>query len=625
MAEAYLDLAIKRQAILERIKSGQVRDFAREIQKIEKLIRNTLLGLDEELGDLSRRKLESLLSTLQKDQAVIFKAATQTFLNETSNIAALYMGQEIIDLTKTIDMRGTVLKDFTKKDLFSKVIKRPLSTDGDLLEPWIKDFTTKEITRTNKAVRRGWSQGKTNQEMVRELIGTKTAKFKDGILETSRRNASAIVRTSVQHAASAARQEVWEANRDVIDRYEFLATLDRATSSQCRSLDGQQFEFGKGPIPPIHPNCLLPGSLITASCGISSVFKRAYEGQAFRVKTRSGNEITITPNHPVLTQRGWVGAQFLNVGDKCFVNSTAKGVIGAKGHYDGIYARVEDIAKSFGGPFNVCPVEVPTTAPDFHGDGINHEVTNVRTYRYLGFVRYTPKVKHGGKSGFVMRGRSPLVFGSCLRAHTTLFKTSFSTPNSIMGFFCKLGSLFRSRKIHSGLLLGRPATQRNASTEQDTFDRAWADAEFLRDTSDTDASLIFTDDIVSVESFHFCGHVYNLDTENHIIESNGIVTHNCRSTTIPILSKEFDFLSKGRTRSAEFGPVSKETSYYDWLKRQSKEDQFDVLGESRGKLFREGGMSAERFRELQFDRNFEPLTLAEMRRLEPQAFERAGL
>ena len=102
MAEAYLYLAIKRQAILERIKSWQVRDFAREIQKIEKLIRNTLLGLDEELGDLSRRKLESLLSTLQKDQAVIFKAATQTFLNETSNIAALYMGQEIIDLHNEI-------------------------------------------------------------------------------------------------------------------------------------------------------------------------------------------------------------------------------------------------------------------------------------------------------------------------------------------------------------------------------------------------------------------------------------------------------------------------------------------------------------------------------------------
>jgi hypothetical protein len=100
---------------------------------------------------------------------------------------------------------------------------------------------------------------------------------------------------------------------------------------------------------------------------------------------------------------------------------------------------------------------------------------------------------------------------------------------------------------------------------------------------------------------------------------------NCRSTTIAVLDPKFDFLIQGRTRSAEFGPVSGDASYYDWLKRQPEGFQVQALGPTRAKLFREGGLSADDFSKLQLDRNFQPLTLDEMRALEPEAFKAAGL
>lgn len=100
---------------------------------------------------------------------------------------------------------------------------------------------------------------------------------------------------------------------------------------------------------------------------------------------------------------------------------------------------------------------------------------------------------------------------------------------------------------------------------------------------------------------------------------------NCRSTTTPDLGDEFKFLDKGATRSSQDGYTDANTTYYDFLKKQSPEFQDGVLGEMRGKLFREGGLTVDRFRELQLDRNFEPISLAEMRQLEPKAFERAGL
>ena len=106
---------------------------------------------------------------------------------------------------------------------------------------------------------------------------------------------------------------------------------------------------------------------------------------------------------------------------------------------------------------------------------------------------------------------------------------------------------------------------------------------------------------------------------------------NCRSTTAAVLDDRFAVLDEGGTRSArdpETGrsqQVPADQSYYGWLKQQPADFQDSVIGPARGQLFRSGGLSAQRFAELQLGRNFEPLTLDQMRRLEPVAFERAGL
>jgi len=106
---------------------------------------------------------------------------------------------------------------------------------------------------------------------------------------------------------------------------------------------------------------------------------------------------------------------------------------------------------------------------------------------------------------------------------------------------------------------------------------------------------------------------------------------NCRTTTSSVIDDRYKFLSEGRQRSArdfETGKVvhvDANTSYYQRLKNANADMQDSVIGPTRGKLLRDGGLSAERFAELQLGKNFEPLTLDEMRKLEPIAFNRAGL
>jgi SPP1 gp7 family putative phage head morphogenesis protein len=85
----------------------------------------------------------------------------------------------------------------------------------------------------------------------------------------------------------------------------------------------------------------------------------------------------------------------------------------------------------------------------------------------------------------------------------------------------------------------------------------------------------------------------------------------CRTTTMPIL--------KGAST------VNTRPTYYDWLSTQDAAFQDDVLGQARGKLFRDGGLTVEKFSALQIGKNFKPRTLKELAELEPQAFKRANI
>lgn len=99
----------------------------------------------------------------------------------------------------------------------------------------------------------------------------------------------------------------------------------------------------------------------------------------------------------------------------------------------------------------------------------------------------------------------------------------------------------------------------------------------------------------------------------------------CRSTTVAEVDPALDFLDEGATRSAEFGPVDADQTYYDWLKEQDIEFQNEAIGPMRAKLLNDGGLSSEEFANLNLGRDFKPLTLAQMQEKEPAAFKNAGI
>jgi SPP1 gp7 family putative phage head morphogenesis protein len=89
------------------------------------------------------------------------------------------------------------------------------------------------------AVRQGLIAAETNQQIVRRVTDA---------IAVSRRNAAALVQTSVAAVASDARMAVYKENADLIAAYEWLATLDKITCRACAARDGLQWTVDFKPI-----------------------------------------------------------------------------------------------------------------------------------------------------------------------------------------------------------------------------------------------------------------------------------------------------------------------------------------------------------------------------------------
>ena len=149
--------------------------------------------------------------------------------------------------------------------------------NGEVVSKAFRGIAVDQAERFGQVVRNGLLTGETTPSIAKRLIGQ--LQFGDyGPLSTGQVRAAgisvkqllaaggeltavtdsqimALVRTSINQVANAASQQVYEANQDITKKYRYIATLDTRTSARCRALDGREFEYGKGPMPPQHFNC----------------------------------------------------------------------------------------------------------------------------------------------------------------------------------------------------------------------------------------------------------------------------------------------------------------------------------------------------------------------------------
>ena len=137
--------------------------------------------------------------------------------------------------------------------------------NGQTVEKAFRGIAERQQEQLARHIRQGVFSGESTQQIARRMIGRldfgqkgnvrQIAAAGGEITKLANYQVRTIVRTSINQVQNQASQAVYAANKKVSPKYEYVATLDSRTSAICMRLDGQEFEYNKGPTPPQHFNC----------------------------------------------------------------------------------------------------------------------------------------------------------------------------------------------------------------------------------------------------------------------------------------------------------------------------------------------------------------------------------
>lgn len=616
-------------------------------------------GMDTERTDWQRARLRELLKAVD---ARVSDAFSEISSHHAEGMAQAAEASSVALTAALNEAAGVQILDQIRwsAQQLAALVGNTLVEGAPSAEWW-----SRQAAGTVQAFADQMRMGMLRGESIGQLIG----RVRD-LLDTTARTTEALVRTSAMAVNNAAHLATYRENADVIAQLQWTATLDSRTCLRCGALDGERWPLGDAHVlPPLHWNCFVGGTVVESPAVLRGI-ERPYSGDVVVIRTAAGNEVTCTPNHPILTDSGWVAAGHIQEGQKVVQRLPGDGFLGTAPDAVKVKTRIEDVVGSLLGPGGMLAVAVPLTAEDFHGDARDHEVATVGA--------------NGELLGEIHPGTSEHVCESCLK---------IGSPSGLTG-------LSRLRRAGKGLeagdaasggdvrlpdegapLLGGGAAHADqhglgavplglAEILKPSHDDAPVDAQALRDRLDTLAALMGSKDgsrinhdavrgpdgdarsdevgaegLVllpglireTVERFPglvafdevlevrdrpgFVGHVYNLETEGNWYVASNIITHNCRCTTVPItktweqlakknkaLAAQFDEVDPG-VRASMGGPVSGDTTWESWLGSQPKAVQQDILGPARQKLWDAGKLTLGDL----VDQRGNALTLAELK------------
>lgn len=240
--ERLRDAAISHQVDLYRLGGSVARRYLAVLNRADAEL---FSQLREAIGDggteFRIQRLDRLLRGVWEANEAAYKAANLSTDAELRELAAYELdhGRGVF---KSLSPSGNIeLSMPVAGRAYAAAQAKPFQ--GRLLSEWFDALPVRRRQRISDAVRQGFVQGQTVDEIVRKLRGTRAEGYADGLLQIDRRSAESVVRTAVSHIAAEARQELYKSNADLFDEETWLATLDTLTTDTCMSRDGKAYTF----------------------------------------------------------------------------------------------------------------------------------------------------------------------------------------------------------------------------------------------------------------------------------------------------------------------------------------------------------------------------------------------
>jgi hypothetical protein len=126
--------------------------------------------------------------------------------------------------------------------------------NGRTFDEWWALFFAGDADRIMSAVNQGVLSGDDATELYRNLRGTASLRYADGVTRTSFLSLGTLIPTLIAGTISYGNTVFAEAN-DFVQKERYTAIRDSRTTILCASLDGGVYNVGEGPHPPMHRNC----------------------------------------------------------------------------------------------------------------------------------------------------------------------------------------------------------------------------------------------------------------------------------------------------------------------------------------------------------------------------------
>lgn len=246
--EQFFDASVRHQIDLLRFGSGVARKVNGLLDETRADLRRQVerrLGKVTGITGSSLKRLRELERAIDQTRSGAWNDVTESWTRTATDIAL----EEPLFVAGVVTRILPVELDLVQPSpatLRALVTSRPFH--GRVLKGWAQNTQRADLLRIHQQIRIGMVQGEGSRDIANRVFGER------GAMKATRAQVDAVTRTVINHVSNAAQREFLQANADLFSVERFVATLDARTTAICRSLDGNEYPVGKGPVLPLHFN-----------------------------------------------------------------------------------------------------------------------------------------------------------------------------------------------------------------------------------------------------------------------------------------------------------------------------------------------------------------------------------
>lgn len=237
LAELYTEHGID----LLRLGAGESDDVAAMLDVLIPELERILRRLD--LTAAAKRDIDAALKEARALFVTQYGAVADSMLTRLQDLARIEGQFAVESLGKVIGRR---LKAISENRL-SRAVANMVIQGAPSADWWGRQGAAAAF-RFSQLVRAGFAAGQTTDEIVRQVVG---GRDEPGILAVSKREARALVHTSIQTVANQSRMEVFQANsgdNGPVRGYRQISTLDSHTTVICMAYDMKTWDLEYRPV-----------------------------------------------------------------------------------------------------------------------------------------------------------------------------------------------------------------------------------------------------------------------------------------------------------------------------------------------------------------------------------------